>query len=136
MEESSPDIAQKKIRTASHSPDFLSLQSLRLTNHILHNNIKNFSDRITIFQYFPRFICMEMNLYQIFISCCNQAVSLKMLCNVIRNLILIQFSRSKAVYHNDMQTDHLLHQLNLLPLCASCYYLHFAACRIRLVRYL
>ena len=60
-----------------------SLLSICLADHIFDYDIKDFSDGIAIFQNFPRFICVEMNFHQVFISCCNEAVSLKMFCNVI-----------------------------------------------------
>ena len=68
----------------------LSLLSIRLTDHIFHNDIKDFSNRIAILQYLPRLIRMEMNLHQIFITGCDQAVAFKMLCNIICDVIFIQ----------------------------------------------
>ena len=50
----------------------LSLLSIRLTDHIFYNDIKDFSNRIAILQYLPRLIRMEMNLHQIFITCCEE----------------------------------------------------------------
>ena len=66
------------------------MKTIGLANHVLDNNIINLSQCIAILQHLPGFIGMEMNLNKILITGCNQTVSFKMLCDVIRNLILVK----------------------------------------------
>ena len=62
----------------------LSFQALCLSAHIFNYYIVNFSERGAVFQNLPRFISMEMYLYQAFISYCKQTVTFK-----IRNKIIV-----------------------------------------------
>lgn len=74
----------------------LSLLPCCLPDHILDHDVINFSDRIAVFQNFPRLIRVEMNLDQILISSRNQAVSLKIFRDVICDLILVKIPVSSV----------------------------------------
>ena len=68
----------------------LAVQTSGLSVHIFYNNIIDFSERSTILQNLPGLIGMKMNLDQLFISYCQQAITFEMFCNVVINFIFIQ----------------------------------------------
>ena len=74
----------------------LLLDALLLPDHILDHDVINFSNRIAVFQNFPRLIRVEMNLDQILISSRNQTVSLKIFRDVICDLILVKIPVSSV----------------------------------------
>jgi hypothetical protein len=55
----------------------LSFQSSCLPVHVLHYDIIDLPQGSAVFKDFPWFICMEMNLYQLFIPNSQQASPLK-----------------------------------------------------------
>ena len=106
----------------------LSVQSCGLTDHILDYDIVDFPDTITVFQNLPRLICVKMYLDQIFVSCCDQTISFKMISYIICDLIFIKIfistidqklriipiSKLIILYINTMNLSHvvLLHYLS------------------------
>ena len=60
----------------------LTLKAVRLSYHILDDDIIDLANRIAVFKHLPGLVCMEMDLYEIFVSGSYQAVSLKMLGDV------------------------------------------------------
>ena len=67
----------------------LSVQIFGLTLHILDHDVVDLSKRSAVFQHLPRSVGVKMQLHDLFIADHDQAVSFKMLCDVIVECILI-----------------------------------------------
>ena len=65
-------------------------QASALAVHILHNDIIDLAQAPAVFQDLPGLVGMEMDLDQILIAYCQQAVTFEMLGDIIKNLILVQ----------------------------------------------
>ena len=68
----------------------LTLQSSRLPIHVFNDNIMDFTQMRTVFQYFPRHVRMKMNFDQFRISDDHQTVPIKVAEKVRPNLFFIQ----------------------------------------------
>ena len=80
----------RKPTVKSRSYDLLAFQALFLSLHVFNDNIIDVTDRLAIFQDFPWFICMKVNLDQGIISHNKQAITLEMLGDVIIDDILVK----------------------------------------------
>ena len=65
-------------------------QASALAVHILHNDIIDLAQAPAVFQDLPGLIGMEMDLDQILIAYCQQAVAFEMLGDIIKDLIFVQ----------------------------------------------
>ena len=70
----------------------LSVQIFGLTLHVLDHDVVNLSKRSAVFQHLPRSVGVKMQLHDLFIADHDQAVSFKMLCDVIVECILIHLT--------------------------------------------
>ena len=71
-------------------PNPSALKASGLSVHIFHYDIIYLSQRGTIFQNLPRFVCMKMDFYKFFISYSKQTVPFEIVRKLFTDDIFVQ----------------------------------------------